>query len=324
MYERILTPVDGSLLAEAVLPYVRLLAEGLEARVELLRVVEPMRHEFTDQRHGLHLDRFVDAMRVQARSYLDELALTLSKEGLSVSTHLREGNVAPIIVAEAQAQPGTLLAMSTHGRSGVARWLLGSVTDKVLRASDTPLLIVRPPEDYGSIRPAEKVHLGTVVVPLDGSKAAEEALVTAVWLARALGLKTALARVTPAEEEYHRILESHYELGPGPTVARVYEGPYEEFSASINADAMEYLHGVAHDLRQQGARSVEEHLLFGDVSGAIVNLASEQANSLVVMSTHGRSGLGRWVMGSNTDRVVRHSHVPVLVIRSTEDSGQST
>ena len=144
---------------------------------------------------------------------------------------------------------------------------------------------------------------------------AEKALSHAAAIAAPLGIGLRLVRVTPSKEGYHRVLEYQYQVGPGPTIAKVFTGPYEEFSKAANAGAMVYLHHVGDRLRHDGLDDVEQVLLHGRPAEAIVDSAHADSNRLVVMTTHGRSGFGRWVMGSVTDRVVRGSGDPVLVVR---------
>jgi nucleotide-binding universal stress UspA family protein len=188
--------------------------------------------------------------------------------------------------------------MSTHGRSGIARWALGSVTDKVIHTSTSPLLIIRSQEQEkasrGSASSAE-AKLDTLIVPLDGSPLAEQVLPHTVALAKALALRVLLVRV------------------PFVPIAGYLPG-YKDLPEIEEAQAKEYLYKVSGNLGQQGLPSVEVRLLHGNAAGAIVDLARETPNSLVTMTTHGRSGVGRWVLGSVTGRVVRHSGVPVLVV----------
>jgi nucleotide-binding universal stress UspA family protein len=205
--------------------------------------------------------------------------------------------------------------MTTHGRSGISRWLLGSVTDKVLHVTTNPLLMVRA---YDQENPPEAVNLQTIIVPLDGSSLAEQVLPHAVSLARALKLRVLLAKATPSLGEYQRYLE-HYPLDGSSTV---YSGMYEEFSREEDALAMQYLHQIQEKLNNQGLSSVEERLLKSHAADAIVGLARETPHSLVAMTTHGRSGVGRWLLGSVADRVVRYSRDLVLVIRAAEETSE--
>jgi nucleotide-binding universal stress UspA family protein len=133
-------------------------------------------------------------------------------------------------------------------------------------------------------------------------------------LAKALDLEVKLVRVHPSVEEYSRYFERQ-QIG---STATVYSGPYEVFSREADAQAMEYLHEVKMQLHHERVWLVEESLLRGHPAATIVDLARETPGSLVAMTTHGRSGIGRSLLGSVADRVIRHSGVPALVVRSSE------
>ncbi len=308
MFTRILVPLDGSELAEQVLPYVRILGKGLQARVELLRVFEPVSPSLADPAHGLYLDRIIASVRTQMQDYLENVAASLRKDGLTVSTIVHEGNPAASIVQEAETIPDTLVAISTHGRSGITRWVMGSTTDKVLHATSHPLLIVRV-RDRPVVGPGVKVN--SVLVPLDGSTIAEQALPYAVALATALGLNVILLRVTLSAEDYP-LPASDF---AGYPLSRI-EGLIE----MADAEAREYLETVCEKLREQGVDSVEGRVVHGHPGGTIIDMTRQIQDCLVAMTTHGVSGLDRWIRGSVANRVVRHSVDPVLVIRAMKDT----
>jgi len=308
MFTRILVPLDGSELAEQVLPYVRILGKGLQARVELLRVFDPVSPSLADPAHGLYLDRIIASVRTQMQDYVENVAASLRKDGLTVSTIVHEGNAAASIVQEAETIPDTLVAISTHGRSGITRWVMGSTTDKVLHATSHPLLIVRV-RDRPVFGPG--VKLNSVLVPLDGSTIAEQALPYAVVLATALGLNVILLRVTLSAEDY-------------PLPASDFAGyPLSRIEGLIehgDAEAREYLETVCEKLREQGVDSVEGRVVHGHPGGTIIDMTRQIQDCLVTMTTHGVSGLDRWIRGSVANRVVRHSVDPVLVIRAMKDT----
>jgi len=308
MFTRILVPLDGSELAEQVLPYVRILGKGLQARVELLRVFEPVSPSLADPAHGLYLDRIIASVRTQMQDYVENVADSLRKDGLTVSTIVHEGNPAASIVQEAETIPDTLVAISTHGRSGITRWVMGSTTDKVLHATSHPLLIVRV-RDRPVVGPG--VKLNSVLVPLDGSTIAEQALPYAVALATALGLNVILLRVTLSAEDY-------------PLPASDFAGyPLSRIEGLIergDAEAREYLETVCEKLREQGVDSVEGRVVHGHPGDTIIDMTRQIQDCLVAMTTHGVSGLDRWIRGSVANRVVRHSVDPVLVIRAMKDT----
>ena len=299
MFDRVLVTLDGSKLAEQMLPYAMLLARGLKAHLELLRIIEPVGPDVASSAGGEQMDEAIVGMRAGAQGYLDGVAAPLKGSTMPVSCTVQEGPPAVQIVTEAERQPGTLVAMSTRGRSGAARWLLGSVTDKVLRAADCPLLTVRARDEGAAV---QEVRLSRLIVPLDGSAVAEAVLPYVIGMARGLDLDVTLIRVQTFNVQYMEVLP----VAPDTWVEEV-EG-----------HAMEYLSGVGKSLREKGVQTVEERLLHGVPAVGIVQMTREYTGSLVAMTTHGRSGLGRWIVGSVTDRVVRDSGAPVLVVRPAE------
>lgn len=323
MYKRILVPLDGSKLAEQVVPYAAFLANGLGAEVHLLRAFDPLPADLSDPEHGLYVDSLLAMERGAAQDYLETVAAPLREAGIAVASEVAESSPAERIVERAEEDPSALVAMSTHGRSGLGRWLLGSVTDKVLRATRNPLLIVRPtaPEVPDEARDDPVVRLlqglervrgvarpegalTEVIVALDGSPLAESALPHATAIAAALGLKVILARAAPTEADYYRFAGFPFGLS----------GPRVDVPDAATA-ATDYLKMVGEHLRAEGVAAVEERVLHGEAATAILDLASATSGSMVAMTTHGRSGVERWVLGSVADRIVRHADVPVLVVR---------
>ena len=169
----------------------------------------------------------------------------------------------------------------------------------MLQAAANPLLIVKAAERDPS---ANQVKIEHLMVPLDGSQLAEEILPLVGQLSMALNLSVTLVRVTPTRESYYR-----YAGAP----------PYdwEGLIAQIDGEAAEYLLQTGKNLQRQEGSSVEECLLHGSPAAAIIDLARKTTGILVMMTSHGRSGVGRWVLGSVADRVVRHSGNPVLLVR---------
>jgi len=282
VYTRILVPLDGSGLAEQVLPYARLLGQRLDSRIELLRVFEPPSPDLNvGLNPAMYAHRTNEFVEQQAMDYLNGVAGDLRDAGIRVSTAVLHGSFAPHIVDEAENEPDTLIAMCSHGRSGLTRWLRGSVTDKILHVTKDPLLIVRAKS--GPSRPAE-ANIKTIIVPLDGSALAEQILPHAGTIAVAMESQVILVTVTSDDVP--------------------------------DAAAADCLRRSAEKLRQAGVSSVEERVVRGAPAAEIVDLAHQVPDSLVAMTTYGRSGVGRWLMGSVADRVVRDSESPVLVIRA--------
>ena len=298
MYERILVTLDGSKLSESILPYARSFARALKIPVEPLQVIDPdTLMPLVVAKHG-HYHDVLTAEREYSSNYLRQVATSFSGSS-SVDCSVEIGKPAEVIVDRAAAQAGTLIAMATHGRSGVKRWLLGSVADKVLHAAANHLLLVRTTEE---IKKTEAVSLKRVVVPLDGSKLAEMVIPHALELARKMDLEVVLLRA--------------YALPTPVYSAEDYAPDLGELWEQIKKEAQEYLAEKVDHLHKEGLRKVSTVLLEGYAANKIIDLGRERPESLVAMCTHGRTGVGRWVMGSVTDRVVRHSGDPVLVIRA--------
>jgi nucleotide-binding universal stress UspA family protein len=296
MYKKILVPLDGSPLSEGVLPYVRAFAKSLQIPVELLQAIEP---EELLPAVGGKPERYREILAAQRESmgdYLKRLSISFP-EPWRVSSSVEVGKPAEVIIDRAAADAGTLIAMSTHGRSGVQRWLLGSVAEKVLHATSSHLLLVRPTEKGQS---AEAAPLKSVIVPLDGSELAESVIPDVLDLAKSLNLEIVLVRV------FHLPIED-------PQGGYGYD---ERIREMVKEEAESYLEQKVKQLRLTGGVKLTSTVLEGFPAASIIDLAQKTSQNLVAMCTHGRSGIGRWVLGSVTDRVVRHSGDPVLVIRA--------
>ena len=160
MYKKILVPLDGSEVAEAVLPHVERLAKDNDAEIVLLRVAVNPAFEFALSDPAIAA-KVVSDLEEESKQYMSAMEARLKGQGFKVTSDIVEGGVANAILREAEERGVDLIAMSTHGRSGVARWLIGSVADKVVRASPLPVLLVRPAarDDAGKPRPsADKIE----------------------------------------------------------------------------------------------------------------------------------------------------------------------
>jgi nucleotide-binding universal stress UspA family protein len=188
--------------------------------------------------------------------------------------------------------------MATHGRSGLDRWLMGSVAEKVLRATANPLLLVRTVTDR---KTTGETRWQSVIVPLDGSELAELVLPSVVTLAREMKLEVRLARAyeIPAAAYYG---------------SEDYLPNYEAIKKEIREEARDYLLNKTEGLKKAGAANVSWVLLDGPAADELIKLGRSTPDNLIAMSTHGRSGVKRWVLGSVTEKIVRHSGDPVLVM----------
>jgi len=216
--------------------------------------------------------------------------------GLAVEHEVRVGSAATAILELAESAHIDLIAMATHGRTGVQRWVYGSVADKVLSGAQLPILLVRASEIPSAIAPIRRI-----LVPLDGSALAERALIPAQYLAKAFDAEVLLFRV----QEPFSFVQS------GLTAAM----STAAFDDALLEVVEEYLTEKTLEMRSQGVH-VGWETQFGTAAENILDVAQKRTVNLVVMSTHGRSGIGRWIMGSVADRVLRASRIPVLLIRS--------
>jgi nucleotide-binding universal stress UspA family protein len=302
MHTRILVPLDGSKTAERVLPYAHALAHTLKLPVELLSVVdfaEIAAH--LSVANARYMDALVESELKSSKDYLAGIAKTFIDA--AVTCAVKKGRADEVIVEEAAADKATLIMMATHGRSGLNRWLLGSVAEKILRATANPLLLVRAGDES---EPVGDAAIRSVIVPLDGSELAEGVLPTVIELAKALNLEVVLLR--------------SYELPASAYYGENYLPDYEELKARIEEETKSYLEGKVAALNAKGLEKVFAAVTEGPAADEIIKYARRRPDALVAMCTHGRSGVRRWVLGSVTEKVVRHSGDPVLVISAKAET----
>ena len=282
MYSRILVPLDGSKLSAGILPYVRWLALELEVPVELLSVNDPSQLAPAGP-------------PLQGSDYLDNVAASFSGAA-PVKCTLKRGNPADTIIDLAAAESGTLIAMATHGYSGAKRWLLGSVAEKVLHALAGDVLLVRPEELDGSGDVGLKTLLSRWTAPsgLEGCCQHSE-------LVKRLDLEVLLVHVT--KRVYAGPPDAYLPIfGAIPNLKKLWE--------QDKAAANKYLIEKVEQLLAQGLANASSKVIEGGVDGAaaeIIDLAQKIPGSLITMTSHGQSDIGRWLIGSVTERVVRHS-----------------
>lgn len=298
MYTRILVPLDGSATAEAVLPYAEAFAAGFKTSVELLSVIDTgamTTHLAADK--VPRLNAVIADEEKNCASYLDEVVKNFFSS-FPTECRIVQGNPAEAILEAASEKGNALIAMATHGRSGVTRWLLGSVAEKVLRSTTDPLFLVRA----AAARSTPQRIINSIVVPLDGSLLAEQILPTVSNWAQALDVEVTLIRAFefPASAYY----------GSEEDLPR-----YEAFREAAHNESAAYLKQKAQSLVGRGVRTVSTAALEGPAAMEIISYAQTAPRAVIAMSTHGRSGMQRWMLGSVTEKVVRHSDDPVLLVR---------
>ncbi|HLI28398.1 MAG TPA: universal stress protein [Chloroflexota bacterium] len=288
----ILVPLDGSALAERALPYAVRLAHRTGAAIALLRAV--LAHTFP----GTDPTEAEVKVTQEAEAALEQVAAGLRAQGLAASVHVYYDTATSAIVDAMRVLPADLVVMSTHGRSGLGRWLYGSVAEHVLQHATAPVLLVpaRCRREWAA------AAVGPVVVGLDGSPLAEAALAPAAQLAAWLDSGLVLAQVVEP-------------IVPVVTDGAAYVPPFDE-EAELAA-ARQYLSSLIADPRLAG-RLAEVVAEVGDPATMLVRVADERQAAALALATHGRTGLARIVLGSVAIAVVQRADVPLLVYRPVE------
>jgi nucleotide-binding universal stress UspA family protein len=282
MYTKILVPLDGSPLSEKILPDAQLLARSFGATLELLHVIDT-----TDIAESDAYD-----IEQDARRYLERIAASLT-DAPPTQCHVNPGNPAAGIVDAAAADRQTLIAMATHGYSLLRRLLVGSFATKVVQVATNPVLLV-PVRD--TTTDTEAGGFENIIVPLDGSPLAEQVLPTVSALSRQLQANVILLRAYDPQF-------------PGATIRM------HEVSEIVHDAAQVYLEDKVRQLQDDGLDKVSCEVLRGRPAGEITDYARATPRSLIVIASHGHSGIGRWLVGSVTNAVMHLSDRPVLIIR---------
>jgi nucleotide-binding universal stress UspA family protein len=304
MLNRIIVPLDGSQLSHAALPVARSLAARTGAGVTLMSVIDPPR-DFYIVPQGASTTRLrpkdVEHLAEEERrltTYLEGVRTTF--EGERVNVEIRLGDPAEEILDVAESMSNVVIVMASHGRSGIGRMFLGSVANRVVQATFVPVIITKATEDakneYG------KKRMDNVAVALDGSKLAEQAL-----------------------ERAYNIFKN----GVGYTLIRIVEpvAPGQQYTSETIADYERKAREIADEYIQEqvDALTIRGATVSGDVrvtqpSSGITHSADELGADLIAMTTHGRSGMGRFLMGSVAERVLRNAERPVMIVRGVAEN----
>jgi nucleotide-binding universal stress UspA family protein len=297
MNPTILVPLDGSALAETALPWARaLLAPG--GGVTLLRVVA----EDDGRREGEEI----------AREELGRGAAALRGESAEIQVHeeVAVGDAAEVIVRVAAERAVGMIVMASHGRGAIGRWVFGSVADRVARTSPVPVLIVRAEAEAAAAEPAAPV-IRRLVLPLDGSPLAEEALPVAADVAARLRAPVLLVQAVDP-------VAIPLDAGVGGPVGPVSAEIYDEIAQAAEDEAQRTLAAAATQLGGTGV-ATSEAVLNGSPYSAIAE--ATRPGDLLVMTSHGRGGVRRWLLGSVAEKLVREGPVPVLLVPTAARRG---
>jgi nucleotide-binding universal stress UspA family protein len=295
-----LVPLDGSHLAESVLPAVEQLARHFQPRVLLLHIME--QHPPATIHGERHL-----ADIAEAKEYLGAIAARLRSSGAAVETHVHgpgTGDVARSIFEHAQELDANLVILCTHGSSGLRGILFGSIAQQVLQHGTRSVLLIPPAE--AERQPA--FDLRRVLVPLDGTAAHEPALPAASAMARAFGAELHLLLVIPTLGTL-----SDERAVPGLLMPQTMRAILD----LAEQGAVDYLEQVLAQYRAEGL-TVTAEVLRGDAVAAVLDLAERFDADLIVMASHGRTGLDALLAGSVAPRVAGRAFRPLLLVRAGE------
>lgn len=285
MYENILLPFDGSDGAAAVLHHASELAHWADATIQILYVADTTRDSVT-----VVEGHTVDALEQQGEDIVDEAAKTLDTLGISYDTDVVQGNPAQTIVEYAERYGQDLVVMPTHGREGISRYLIGSVSEKVIRLSSVPVLTVRMQPDETLEFPYD-----AILIPTDGSPAATHAAEHTLSLAASLDATVHVLSVVD-------------DTALGPDVRSTMSGNESEEAAT---DAVET---VISEAETRGVQKTVRHIEHGTPAEVILDSIASNDIHLVGMGTTGRRGTDRILLGSVAEKTVRSAPVPVMTI----------
>lgn len=289
MYGDILVPTDGSESAERAVEYGVVLADTVGAHVHALTVIDERDYRGAVDDDAVEVG--LSAAEESAQAAVDRVAARVG--GDRVTTHVTTGVPSEAILGYARESGVDIIVMATHGRTGVERFIIGSVAEKVVRRAPVPVVTVRVTDRLPTWSPLERV-----LVPTDGSEASFAAVPHALDLAEQFD---ATVDVVSVVDERSKL--GLYNVGTA----------LEDVVGGLEATAER---AVAEIERRATARGLDvaTAVVEGIPSRAVCSHAETSAADLVVMSTHGRTGLSHYLLGSVAERVVRNATVPVFTV----------
>lgn len=297
---RMLVPLDGSDLATVSLPFVRTLATRSTAIILLRVVPDPIPLTPMVGGDGDRLDAMVWRATDEATRYLNDVAAILTNETEHIRTMVEVGEPNEVITRIAARNAVDLIVMGTHGRGAFGRVMVGSVADRVARSSVVPVMLVHPHERDVPARAHEVGNVRRLLVPLDGSAFARQALPVAERMARLLEIPIHLVHAID--------LQGDWVLGDEANDLEVLLAPMHEEQAA-------WLHGEVEALGKQGLAATS-CLETGRVAEVIAD--EIQPGDVIVMTSHGASGIRRWLLGSVANRLIRLAIAPVVLVPVAE------
>ena len=294
MINRILVPLDGSELSESILPFAATIADRAKAEILLVTAIQPV-GVWDATATAINWEREEKA----ATDYLKEVEKRLAAGGHRVRAISLHGDAGQVILDAAQKEKADLVTMTTHGRSGVMRWLLGSVADRVVQHSTAPVMLVRATEGKPVPSPAAE----RILIPLDGSEVA--------------------AGILPFVKDYAKLFDASLVLFHAVSPVGTYPG-FETANAQIVGELLDTIQKEATEMLAESAKKLqaegfkcETTVTLSLAADGILAAAEQSKAGLIAIGTHGRSGLSRTVIGSVANAVLRRSTLPCLLIHPT-------
>jgi len=304
VFKRLLVPLDGSQLAEAVLPMALFFAGKFGAAILLFHAIEQ------DAPATIHGERHL-ADPQEAEVYLNEIATRLTRPNVTVTQHLhtvKQTDVARTIIEHAVEYENDLVALCAHGSGGWRDRFVSNIAQQVVARGTTPVLFVNPEKTAR----AEKYDCRKILLPLDGTPHHEPALPVAATVARVTGATLRLVTVVPTTSTL-----SAERAGAGTLLPNA----MAEILELAQRGAVEYLQEVTRQLSAENVQATAE-VARGEIAPAILD-AEKRANAdLVVLATHGRSAVDAFWSGSVTPKVLAQSRAPVLLVRVMGEEAQ--
>jgi nucleotide-binding universal stress UspA family protein len=291
MLEKILIPLDGSVLADCVLPHTAAIAEAVGAKVTFLHVLE------TENDHPANpLDW--QLRKAEAQTHLQEVEAKWQQINLASETVLLEGKAAPRIIDSAHQAEVDLVVLSSHGQSGLTGWNISSVGQKIIHRVHKSIMLVRA---YQTENDGDKVTYGRILVPLDGSQRAESVLPAACQLAQFYEANLILAHVVTQPEMMQR------------TPLSTEEAQLVEELVARNRSKVSY---YFNELKSRLPCDIETRLINSeDVTSALHDLVTQAGIDLVILNAHGGSGEVQRPYGSIVTNFIDYGATPLLIFQ---------
>jgi len=311
MFDPILVPLDGSQLAECVLPHTVAIARSFDSEITLLRILEKNQAGVSAQLFDL-LNWQIN--KTKAALYLETIKVRLQTSGLQARAMVLEGLVAEGITEYAQNQGMKLIILSSHGRHGLTQWGISSITQKIILSAQTSLLIIRADQRYTQAAESSEIPMyQRVLVPLDGSQRAENVLPIITQLSH-----------------FHKSQIHLVQVVQTPEMARQLPPAREDIDLSTQVVARNR-EEAGHYLEQLKSRSypegitVQTHLITSDNAAVALHQLEEQENiDMVALSAHGYSGNHQWPYGSMVNNFIMYGKVPLLIVQDLPAKQEST